>query len=253
MSDITSEVLHNREKYPDDAEITLADGQKVTIGDWRDAVLPKGDLTRASEGWSRKERELNQAVEGLQGQLARAMETRPAEIAPTRNNGQITEEDLLADPVLGPMAKRLQDATTRLTEHEGRLKQHEETWLRANYTSQLGVLGQRFNGRFNKDGKGKAFDQKAFLDYALEQGVSNLDVAYRGFTMDDELAMTTREAEARGEERGIKKGRVPTVPFGRRRGPTRPEGLPGSLQELTDDAVMDDPEMQRAIAGEDES
>jgi hypothetical protein len=266
MSDLTIEILHNREKYPDDAEITLASGEKVTVGQWRNAVLPKGDFTKASEGWSKKERELTgqqaelqQTVIGLQAQLREAMQQKPPTPAAERRDGQYSEEDILADPVLGPIARRLQTAEAkanaaaeRLEAHEKRMEGHEQTWQRAHYQAQLNSLGQRFNSRYNADGKGTPFDQKAFLDYAVERQVSNLDVAYDAFTREAELDLIRRESEARGEERGRKKAMVPAVPMGRRRGPVKPEGLPGSLQELTDEAIESDPEMIAAVRGEDE-
>ena len=252
MADLTLEILTNKEKYPDTAEITLADGQKLTVKQFRDALQPRAEFTRASEVWSKKQKELEGAVDGLQKQLAQALEEKKAAPPDTRvpaDAGRITEEELLADPILGPLYTRLTSATKTLEAHETRLKTHEDTWLKAGFESQLRTIAARHTLRFNKDGKGKAFDQKAFLDYAIQRGVSDLEVAYEAFSRPDEIALTEQEAEARGIEKGKTQARVPVVPFGRRRAPVRPEGLPATLQELDDDKVLADPEMQQAMQG----
>jgi len=257
MADLTYEILTNREKYPDDRKIVLGDGEEVTVKQFRDALMPKSDFTKQTETWAKKERELQQTVEGLNGRLAAEIQAREAAAAasgkpPEKPAGGYTEEDLLADPVLGPIVKRLNDATSSLKAHEDRIKMHEDTWMRNQYTAQLADIGKRHNARFNADGKGQAFDQKAFLDYALSNQISNLEVAYQAFSRGDEVAASVKEAEARGVERGKQAAKVPVVPFGRRSGPTRPEGLPEgkTLDTLTDEEVAADPDMQRAMAGE---
>ena len=265
MADLTLEILNNREKYPDDQEITLVDGSKMTVKQLRDQLQPRAEFTRASEGWSREKRQLEGSINGLQGQLSKLQtdlqaaiaerDSRPVPAA-TRGNGP-TEEELEGDPVLGPLvrnikavSKKLDDGLTRLGEHEARLKTHEDTWVKRDYMTQLANITAFHNGRYNKDGQGKAFDQKAFLDYAMERGIADLDVAYRSFSRDDEVGLAVKEAEERGAERA-RKERVPPIPGGRRSATPRSPELPESLDKLTDDQVLNDPLMQRAMAGED--
>jgi hypothetical protein len=254
MSDITIAVLHDRQKYPDDMEITLANGDKVTVGDWRNAAMPKGDFTTASERWSRREAQLQEAVQGLQSQLHQAIQAQGQVRSPEapRRDGEITEEDLLGDPVLGPLARRLKAAEERYSAHEERLKTHEDTFLRERYVGKLNELGDRYNQRYNADGKGKKFDRDGLLEYATRNQVVNLDVAYDAWSRADEIEQIRKESEDRGEERGRKKASVPPVPMGRRHGPTKPAGLPESLQDLKDDDVLNDPEMQEAMRGEEQ-
>jgi hypothetical protein len=247
MSDLTDAILRDRTKYPDDRKIVLADGEEITVKELRDSLLPKADFTRASEGWSRKERELTSSVEGLQAQLAEALKTKaPAEVARTPAGGY-SEEDLLGDPILGPIVRDLKATRTRLTEHEERMKGHEEYVMTREYKGQLASIASQHNARYNPDGTGKAFDQKAFLDYVVEKQTPNLDTAYSAWSRDDEIERVTRDAEARGEERGMKKAAVPNVPFGRRRAPLRDKDLPESLDKVTDEMLETDPDMQDAL------
>jgi hypothetical protein len=247
MSDLTLEILRNKDKYPDATTITLASGETITAKELRDALQPRAEFTRASEAWSRKERELQGAVDSVTQQLAAALEdkrTRDAAAGkPPADGNAVTREQLEADPVLGPMFKELREAKERVDAHETRLKAHEDQWIRDRYTGQLGSIAARHNAKF----KDKPFDQKAFLDFAVESNTPNLDVAYKAWIADDLVALERKDAEEKGVERGKAAARVPTVPFGRRRTPARPQGLPESLQDLKDEDVLNDPEMQEAM------
>jgi hypothetical protein len=257
MADLTLEILTNREKYPDDRKIVLGDGEEVTVKQFRDSLQPRAAFTEASEKWSRRERELTGrqtelegAVTGLNQQLMEALNKAPASVTRTATGG-ISPEDLLADPVLGPMYRELQATTANLAkvqkEYGERLEGHERYVLEREYRGKLGDLGSRYNSRFNTDGKGKAFDQAGFLDFCLQRKISDLDVAFDAWSRPDEIAQTTREAEARGEERGKANARVPVVPFGRRRAAVKPEGLPATIQEVTEEQIAADPDIQAAM------
>lgn len=268
--DLTNDILNNREKYPDTAEITLTDGTKVSIKEFREQLQPRAEFTRASEGWRRKESQLNDAVTGLQGQLtqltadlaaATAERGRPA--APAGTPEGPTDEELDADPVLRRLHRRtidtqkqLTDALAKVEAHETRLANHESTWIQRDYVDQLGRIGTYHNGRFNKDGKGKAFDQAAFIDFVTTRSKVNpafatdLGLAYNEYSRTDEMALVAREAEERGREAGKREARIPPIPNGRRNTPVRPEGLPASLQELSDEQVLNDPDIQTALRGD---
>jgi hypothetical protein len=51
------DVLRNREAYPDDREIDWF-GEKTTLKDLRDRAMPKSDMTRMSQEWANRERQL---------------------------------------------------------------------------------------------------------------------------------------------------------------------------------------------------
>jgi phage baseplate assembly protein W len=247
MADLTLEILTNKEKYPDDREIVLGDGEKVTVKEFRDRLQPRAEFTKASEAWKQKEGEYQRSVDGLQQQLRDALQTRPAEDLPRTPTGGITQEDLLNDPILGPLAKQLQEAVAKVEAHEARLGGHEKYVLEKEYRGQLFSLGDQYNRRYNPDGQGKAFDQKAFLDFTIQRGLTDLDAAYQAWSRPDEIAQVTKEAEARGEERGKSIARVPVLPFGRRRAPERPKDLPADFQSVTEDQIASDPEIIEAM------
>jgi len=171
------------------------------------------------------------------------------------------DDELLADPVLGGIVRKLHatqakldEALTKVTAHDERLNAHEDTWLRNGYAHQLREIATYHNGRFNRDGKGKAFDQQQFLDYVLRRAQANpandLGVAYNEFARQDEFGLVAREAKERGRQQGQREGArsgSSAGPWGAPR--VRPPHLGGveSLQDLTDDQVLSDPDIQEAL------
>src|SRR4029077_15464422 len=110
----TSEVLNDREKYPDTAEVTLVDGRKISVKEFRDQLQPRSDYTRAVEAHKREKTQAEGAVTGLQQQrqelerqLAAALEDKKRVTPPAAPDGGPSEEELLADPVLGKIVRKL--------------------------------------------------------------------------------------------------------------------------------------------------
>src|SRR5205807_9225932 len=87
------------------------------------------------------------------------------------------------------------------------------------------------------------------------RNVPDLEVAYRALTLDDAVAAASAEAEERGKQRGRRERHHSSAsgsPWG---APSiRPPHLGGveSLQEPTDEQVLADPDIQRAMSGEEE-
>lgn len=227
MADLTYDILTNREQYPDDAEITLSTGQKVTVKQFRDAVIPKADMTKLSEKWAGEKRQLEAATQGLQQQLADA--ARAKEVRSGVPSGTLTEDDYLNDPVLGPIARRLKAA-------EERVQFHEAAYLRHNYEAQLASFAKA----------DPAFKKEEFLDFAIKRGIADLSLAHDLYTRPTAI----KSAEDAAYERGVKKGKeeasVPRIPTGSRRAPKPAADAPGFLDL---DAAERDPEILQALAG----
>ena len=262
MSDLTHQILTDRTAFPDDRKIILGDGQEVTVKEFREALMPKSDMTKLTEDWSRKERQLTDAYRGTEQQLRAAQQQLEQAVkdqqARTPANGgtptgQVDEEELARDPVLGPMYKRMlaaekraEEAHQQLGEHGKALKSYRDTWQLANFQSQLERL------RANPEYKDVNFDE--FLTYSQRRPVldtqsNNVDLESTMRNFNYNRAM--QAAEARGEQRGVEKGKaaaaVPRVPMGRRRAAARPEGVPASFKDVDTDAVLADPDMQKYL------
>jgi len=251
-----NELLTDRTKYPDEAEITLANGDTISVKEWRDRAMPKSDFTKASEGWSKREKEYQQNLDAANQNLARAMEAQAAaearrnpEKAERLASGTISDEELLADPILGPFKRREMEMAARVEAAEKRLGDHEKTFMRTRFNATIADL-KRSDPDLNVE-EFLAYSQKRpVID--VDSQIVDLESTYYNYAH-KRLVEAARKA---GEEEGVKKGqatRVPPIPNGRRRAPVRPEGLPASLQELSDDVVMADPEIQDAMSGADQA
>ena len=167
------------------------------------------------------------------------------------------DDELLADPVLGGLVRKLNatqaqldEAVTKVRAHDERLQTHEDTWTRRDIVGRLGAIAERHERRF-----GKPLDAQRLIGFCLERNVADLETAYRALTLDDAVAAASAEAEDRGKQRGRRErhhGSSSGSPWG---APSiRPPHLGGveSLQELTDEQVLADPDIQRAMSGEEE-
>src|SRR5215510_8950148 len=73
MADMSwDSVLRNRESFPDDMTVEM-NGTPIALGDLRNEVIPKQDMTRLTQGWSAREQSNRAQIETLQQQLAQAL------------------------------------------------------------------------------------------------------------------------------------------------------------------------------------
>jgi hypothetical protein len=236
MGDLTYELLTNREQFPDTREITLADGQVVTVKELRDTLMPKADMTRMSQSWAEEKRQLQESLSGYQRQLAQAA-SRQTTPAPSGATG-LTEDDYLADPVLGPIFRRAKAA-------EERLAVHEQTYLRDRYQAQLTDI----EAREAKRPEDKRVRKDQLLDYAIRNNMADLNLAYRVLTRDRDIEMAQQEALRQGIEKGRKEATAPHVPFGNRRSVAPTTEGPKDF-DSAEDAAMRDPDILAAMRGD---
>ncbi len=255
------DLLTDKTKFPDDMEFawTGPDGQQhsITVGEYRNATGLKSEFTRHTEQLSGRQRDLeaqlSTAQQNLAAEIARreATPARPNGDQPVQPAGQITTAELFQDPVLGPLYRELRESREELKEFKGQVAKRDSeyvnTWQRQQFTGQLERL-RAANPEFDEAGL-LAYVQKRPVVNVEAGGQVDLEATYRNFSYDASL----KAAEARGEERGVEKGRkaasVPRIPMGRRSAPERPAGAPASVQDVTEDMVANDPEMQKAMYG----
>jgi hypothetical protein len=161
-------------------------------------------------------------------------------------------DELAGDPVLGPLVKKISTLEGKLTEtralakdHGDRLQRHENTWIASSYQTQLSNIAAHHERRF-----GKRFDRDNFLQYAVGHGVTDLETAYRSWSLDAEVEKARKDAEERGAARRRRETGAGRSLFDAPR--IRPPHLGNveSLDQLTDDQVFADPDIQAALRGE---
>jgi hypothetical protein len=167
--------------------------------------------------------------------LAQAIEAKQPQA--TGSNGALTWDDLDRDPVLGLLTKRLRDAEQQYKAHEQRLAMHEQRYLQERYTEKLNTF------KFADE-----TDKRQFLDFAIQNQITNLDVAHKAYTADRAIQTAAKEAELRGVERGRKEASAP-IPIGSRRS-IAPDAPPPKTLDEAHDRALNDPEIWAAMRGE---
>lgn len=262
------DLINDRAKYPDDMVIALADGREISVKDYRDAVRPKAEFTRDIEAVQARERDLQTQLQTAQQNVAREIEARQAlEARAAATQGRqvpmtgLSEEDYLNDPVLGPQQRKIKALEERLEslwkEGQTRIQQTENTILRDRFMGTLATIAARHNAEF----KDKPFDQGEFLDKFQRnplmrfdpqtgQSLPDMETFHANMTHEDRIKAREAEAEQRGIKKGQEQARVPRVPFGRRSASPAADAGPKTFGEVTQDTVLNDPEMVGLLNGE---
>ena len=243
------DVLLNREKYPDTQEIDIG-GQKMSLGDLRNDVIPKGDMTKATQKLSEEKRaleqnvtELQSAYQGLQGQLSTLLAGRTtADGTPARTSPL---SDLEADPLLGPVIAELRAVRADLSKandtNERLQRQQVEmatTYIQDGYRRRIAEL----------QSKDAALDPHALIQFAVSRNMPDIDMAYQLMTEDSRLKQRETEAEKRGYEKGKQEVVIPPISSGRRMTVAPP---PEGVKDLDSakDAALNDPTIERLWSG----
>src|SRR6266496_5287017 len=100
-------ILRNRDQFPDSMTIDLG-GAQVPLGELRNSVMPKADMTKLTQNWSQREQAARQQIDTLQSQLAQALAAVPQEqpYDPRSLPGQGDGSPLVdysRDPILAPL------------------------------------------------------------------------------------------------------------------------------------------------------
>lgn len=244
-----NEVLINREKYPDAQEIDFM-GQKMSLRTLREELIPKGDMTRATQKLSDEKRQLEQnvtnlqqAYQGLQGQLSSLVADRKATGADVTRSPMA---DLEADPILGPVIAELKAVRSDLLEAKktNELLQTRQMEMATHY------IQDQYRARIAELQKGdKTLDAKALIDFAVSRNMPDIELAYRVMTEDSRMKTAAAEAEKRGYEKGkTEVTLVPPISSGRRMTVAPPPEGVTNLDQAKE-AASNDPEIARLWNG----
>ena len=243
------DVLQNREKYPDTQEIDIG-GQKMTLGELRNDMIPKGDMTKATQRLSEEKRaleqnvtELQSAYQGLQSQLTTMVAGRTmADGTPARTSPLA---ELEADPLLGPVIAELRAVRADLSKandtNERLQRQQVEmatTYIQDGYRRRIADLRA----------KDASLDPQALINFAVSRNMPDIEMAYQLMTEDSRLKQRESEAEKRGYEKGKQEVVIPPMSSGRRMTMAPP---PEGVKDLegAKEAALNDPAIERLWSG----
>lgn len=249
MSLSLNDVLMNREKYPDTQEIDFG-GQKTTLRTLREELMPKGEMTKATQKLSDEKRQLEQnvtdlqqAYQGLQGQLSSLVADRSKAAGgdPTRS----PMAELEADPILGPVIAELKAVRSDLLE----AKKSNEALQQRQMEMATHYIQDQYRARIARlQESDKTFDPKALIDFAVAHNMPDIELAHRVMTEDSRLKSAAAEAEKRGYEKGKTEVTIPPISTGRRMTVAPPPDGVTNLEQAKE-AASNDPEIARMWNG----
>ncbi len=250
-----ADILDNRKDFPDDRKITLADGVETTLGELRGGYMKDADYRQKTAKVAREREDLmgeRQRFETdkqeAEAQLAKLVEQAVTRGAP-RDQQQVEWETYIEQ---NPLAKRLMG---EVTETRSSIKKLDELvngltdGLKAQQQAML--VDQHRRALAAIKSRDPDLDEGALVNFARDNAIPRLDLAYRLFTEDkrfkDEVSKTKETAAKEGYERAKKELASPTLP-NRRVAAAPPQDAPKSMDEAFDRAAVD-PEILATMEG----
>lgn len=198
------DILMNKTQYPDDQTIQIADGSTVTLGELRGGYLRTADYTRKTQELSESRRRFDEERAANDAALAQAREdlTKLAERAtqtaaqPELTDDQKIDQLLRSDPAARRLLQQVEAANQRAERIE---KAWVEAQRRAEEQRQQQITAYHERTIEALTEKDPSLDRSALTNYALRNGIVNLEIAYRD--MNREKVWAEREKAVRDEER----------------------------------------------------
>ena len=224
------DILADRTKYPDEREITLPDagGQmtKITVGELRNGVIPKGDHTREVNRMQTErqslEQQYQQALTGYQSQLQQANAILQARQQPTASSADDILSRLdsdLGDATLGPYARTLKRLASDMYDLKGKYEQANNLLQQQQQAGWLTYHQQTMQRIQDRDEQFKdPIERQKLIIYAQQNQLGNLDTAYALYTRDRDLERARTQAATDAETRFKAQQQVntttPVIPTG---------------------------------------
>lgn len=203
------EVIADSSKFPDDTEVTLADGTKLPLKQIRAAAMKDADYRKKTAEVARerkqveedRQRLVEQQYDAEQKLTSLAAQILKRQDAPTRDE---VDEYLETDPVAKKLQAKLDAATQKLTmleevarKHDAALGQYAQTYVRDQHLRALAEL----------QSKDKDLDAEDFLQYARDNRYPNLYNAYKAYSYDRKRESQLKDAREEGIKEGLEKAK----------------------------------------------
>lgn len=253
------DILNDKKTYPDDTKITLASGVETTIGDLRGGFMRDRDyrqktmdLGRERDNFAKEKSEFETAKTTAEQELRALADRTVSHLAQQRGGVQPTvdevEEALQRDPIAKRLFEQNKKLEARVTELDERDKRHDAI-LQAQQK-------QYWTDRFQMElaalkSKDPDLDERALVQFARENEIKSLPLAYRLHSADkreaDLVTKAKDEAAKEAYERGKRDAVQPLIPQ-RRVVSTSASELPTNFDDAAD-AAKRDPEILGALMG----
>lgn len=249
------EVVSDKNKYPDDMVVKLADGSEATLGDIRPGFMKDADYRQKTALLARQRDEFEaSAVNRLQALQEGEAQLRAIAAEMMRANPTATREEITDDMAGDPEVRKLR---AEIAELKGTVKPIQDYLVQSNEQAKQARKRMIVNGHQQalRDIKSKdpAIDEKEVVAFAQAHLIPNLYKAYELMTMDKKIESKVKEARELAYKEGMEKGRTealapPALPV-RTIVPQRSESAPKDLREAATKALQDPEVMGPLLTG----
>lgn len=245
--------LSNKQQYPDDQKISLADGVETTLGQLRGGFMKDSDyrkktadVARERERFERDRSDWETARYDAEAKLTDLAKQLVSQ-RPEASRDEI-EDALERDPVAKRLATQLEAVTKKLgaleqatVTNQNTAKMHEQAWLAEQHRRVLNQIKQH----------DPSLDTEELVRFAKDNMVPRLDHAYRLMTYERQIEASAKNARDAGLKEGFDRAKTelnqPVLPS--RRLFTPAEDAPKTFEQAADRALQD-PEILKIINGQ---
>lgn len=249
------EILDNRKDFPDDRKITLADGVETTLGELRGGYMKDADYRQKTSRLARDREELlserqrfEQDRQEAEAQLAKLVEQAVTRGAPRDQQQAEWEAFVERDPFAKRLMAEVSETKAKLQEFEKKTQTYEQQ-LQAQQQAML--VDQHRRALAALKSRDPDLDETQLVNFARENAIPRLDLAYRLLTEDkrikDEVTKAKEAAAKESYEKAKRELAQPMLPH-RRVAPSVPENAPKDFDEAADRALRD-PEILAHMEG----
>lgn len=249
------DLLDDKKNFPDDRKITLADGIETTLGELRGGYMKDADyrqktsrLAREREEFSTERARFEQDRQEAEAQLAKLVEQAVTRGAPVSQQQDEWEAYAQRDPVARRLMSELAEVKTKQSQWEQKQAEYEQ---RLHQQQQALYIDQHRRALAALKSKDPDLDEGNLVQYARDNAIPRLDLAYRLLTEEKRFKSEVDKAKENASKEGYEKAKrelaQPMLPS-RRVAPSVPETAPKSFDEAAE-AALRDPEILATMEG----
>lgn len=249
------DLLDDKKNFPDDRKITLADGIETTLGELRGGYMKDADyrqktsrLAREREEFSTERARFEQDRQEAEAQLAKLVEQAVTRGAPVSQQQDEWEAYAQRDPLARRLMSELAEVKTKQSQWEQKQAEYEQ---RLHQQQQALYIDQHRRALAALKSKDPDLDEGNLVQYARDNAIPRLDLAYRLLTEEKRFKSEVDKAKENASKEGYEKAKrelaQPMLPS-RRVAPSVPETAPKSFDEAAE-AALRDPEILATMEG----
>lgn len=240
------DIIDDKKNFPDDRKITLADGIETTLGELRGGYMKDADyrqktsrLAREREEFAAERTRFEQDRQEAEVQLSKLVEQAVTRGAPVDQQQAEWDAFVQRDPMARRIMSEIGELKQAAKQWEQKQKEYEE---RLHQQQQALYVDQHRRALAAIKTKDPDLVEGDLVQFARENAIPRLDLAYRLFTEDKRMKSEIDKARENASKEGYEKAKrelaQPMLPS-RRVAPSVPEDAPRSFDEAADRALRD--------------